>query len=1167
MNNFKKNVLFTHFFWEWSKKSKKCISIMKYSFFFLFVGLLQAVATVSYSQVAKFTFDMEDVTVAQVITQIENDSQFYFTYNTREINPGRKVSIHLQENDIHAAMNQLFAGENVNYIIADKHVVLYKDAVNKVQGSIQQGIAITGMVTDATGEPLPGVTVVIKSTQQGTATDGNGAFSLQVPDGSAVLVFSYIGYTGQEILVGSQRNFIITLNENARELEEVVVIGYGVQKKKLVTGATVSVSGDKISKLSTDNPFTALQSMTPGVNITQRNGQPGEGYFINIRGIGTNGESRPLYVVDGVASGNDALNNMSAADIESIDILKDAASAAIYGARAANGVVLITTKQGKSGKPVITYDGYFGRQYMYKKPDMLNAKQYIMVQDEISFNEGTNPFDWERLLPQGMYNDIMTGKWNGSDWVDAFYNKGAQTQQHSLNITGGNEYSKFSMGYSNTQRDGIFGGPVQSKFNRKTFRVNSDHVFLKIRDFDAIKVGETVNYTYSTRQGIATDNIYWNSFHDVLVGNPLMPIYNEEGDYYAYADKAANGWNFDSNFANPIALSAKSSRGLNLSKSYNLNASAYLQIQPVKNLIFKFLYGYKMSGNSYRSQNQKMYLSNTTNVVTESISQSEGLGHSWTLDNTVGYNWDMGLHRTDVLLGMSLEKWGYGENVSSGGNNNIFDLGWDYAWVNNTKPVQLSDRSAGGSPWGEGGLASFYGRINYNYNEKYLATLILRSDGSSNFAQGHRWGTFPSVSAGWVISNESFLESAKGTLDFLKLRASWGQNGNQSINPYQYLTTYLFPGSALYYFGATKNTPYTGAISGVLKNPDITWETSVQTDVGIDARFLSNRLGLSVDFYNKTTKDWLLVAPISATWGFSAPYVNGGAVKNTGVEVELTWNHHINDFRYNINLNGSYNKNEVTQIANAEGIIHGDPDVLSASTSEIYRLQVGYPMGFFYGYKADGIFQTTEEVNAYTKNGNPILPGAKPGDVRFVDINGDGKIDPDDRTMIGCGWPKTRLGLSLNLGYKGFDFLATASGAFGFQIAKSYRSFTNSPYQNYSTDVFDRWYGAGTSNTWPMLTTGGGINYQYISNIFLEKGDYVKIQNLTIGYDFKRLFPRIPASQARLYFTAQNLFTITGYSGMDPEVGYGYNRPWVSSIDLGYYPSAKTYLAGINLTF
>ena len=1038
-----------------------------------------------------------------------------------------------------------------------------------------QGISISGSVTDG-GDPIPGVTVMVKGTVIGAATDMNGRFEITAPNEDAVLQFSFVGYTTVEMVVGSRRSFDIEMTEDTQMLDEVVVIGYGVLKKKLVTGATIQVAGENLQRMSTTNTLTALQSQTPGVTIMQTNGQPGSDLIVNIRGIGTNGEARPLYVIDGVPAGNNGLNHMSPADIESIDILKDAASAGIYGARAANGVVLVTTKQGKSGKPRLTYDGSYGRQYMYKKPDVLSPKEYMMITDEVRFNQNQPLRDWERILPDGMYDDVMSGRWKGSDWIDAFYCKGAPTQQHAFNLTGGNDVSKFSMGYSFADSKGILGEAVQSHYGRHTVRLNSDHVLLKVNGFDAIKIGQTLSYNYRENNGISTGNIYWNAFRGVLVANPLMPIYNEEGNYYDYYDKERDKWGDFADFANPIGSVVKNSQGLNLYKNHGLRTSAYLQIQPISGLIFKSQFSYNMSASSNRTQTQKSRWSNNAQTTTESVNQDQSVGYGWTLENTLLYNLSINSHNLSFLLGQSAEKWGFGENVSAGGNNNIFDLGWDYAWVNNLQPTELSQRSAGGGPWGEGAIASFFGRITYNFRETYMATVSLRADGSSNFMRGNRWGTFPGVSAGWVLSNESFMDNARKVLNFLKLRGSWGQNGNSSISNFQYLSRYNFRAQDNYFFGADKKTPSTGATAGVLKNPDVTWETQEQTNVGFDAYFLSSRLGVVFDYYVRTTKDWLLDAPISATWGFSSPRVNGGEVENKGVELSLSWNDRKGDFTYGIIVNGDYKKNKVNRIDNLEGIINGTSNVLSQGTTTFTRLQVGEPMGFFYGWKADGIFQNQAEVDAYRNAaGNLIIPSAQPGDVRFRDIAGggengkdpDGRINEADKTNIGCGWPVYTLGFQLNLGYKGFDFSVIGNGSFGHQLAKSYRRFVDSPNENYTTDVYQRWTGEGTSNKWPRLTAGNHINMQQVSDIFLESGNYLRIQNITLGYDLKRLLPQMPLGQLRVYFSALNIFTFTKYSGMDPEVGFGDGLSWVSGIDLGFYPASRTYLFGFNVSF
>lgn len=1078
------------------------------------------------------------------------------------------------ENNYCSKLKSLFMKERCNACslrgiplkIAQMCLIVAFLLMNCMPLAAQSSVRIKGVVkSEADGEPLIGVNVIERGTTNGVTTNIDGEYELNVPAGATV-IFSYVGFLDYPVTIASgQTTYNVSLREDSQSLEEVVVIGYGVQKKKLLTGATVQVSGDDITKMSTTSALTALQSSTPGVTITQQNGQPGSGFIVNIRGIGTIGSSAPLYVIDGVPGGD--LNHISPADIESIDVLKDAASAAIYGSRAANGVILVTTKQGKAGKTSVSYDGYVGSQYMYKKPDMLNAQEYMLIQDERRFNEGQTGYNWAGMLGNDLYNSFTNGSNNGTDWVDEFYNEGALTQSHAINVTGGNEGSVFSLGYSYTSQDGIFGNEVQSKYNRSTFRINSDHVVLKGDGYDIIKIGETVNYMYRENSGISQGNQYWNAFFNVLSANPLLPAYNKDGELYSAADKAADGWNFDGNTGNPLLAVTSNTQGLNLSKNHNLNASAYLQIQPIKGLIFKSQFGYKMSASSYREWNKIFAASNNSFNANESVSQNQSVGYSWSLENTLLYQLRKEKHSADIVLGQSAEKWGYGENVSAGASLNIFSDDWKYAWVDNMKPISIDQRSAGGSPWGSGSLASFFGRVNYNYNETYMATFTLRADGSSNFARGNRWGYFPSASVGWVVTNESFMESIQDTMDFLKIRASWGQNGNSSISAFQYLSTFAFNDSDAYYFGKDKTTASTGAVADILKNPDVSWETQESINLGLDARFIGGRLGLNFDWYTRTTKDWLLVAPILSTYGLNAPFVNGGDIRNQGIELALNWNDRVGDFHYGINANFSYNKNEVTRIANAEGIIHGDANVLSQGTTEMYRVQVGYPLGYFYGYKTDGVFQNQAQVDAASAK----LSGAQAGDLIFVDTNNDGVINELDRTMIGNPHPDFMAGLNITLGYKGFDLSIAANGAFGQQVAKSYRRFADSPLQNYTTDIFGRWHGEGTSNKLPRLTSGSHSNFQLISDIYVEDADYVKLQNITVGYDFKRLFPRMPLGQARLYVTAQNLFTITGYTGMDPEIGYGeYDGnqvSWVKGIDLGSYPSARTFLVGVNLKF
>ncbi|MHB9056892.1 MAG: SusC/RagA family TonB-linked outer membrane protein [Paludibacteraceae bacterium] len=1030
---------------------------------------------------------------------------------------------------------------------------------------LQQGRRVSGKILDKNGSPIIGASIIQKGTSNGTVTNVNGEFFLNLPD-NAILEVSSVGYTTQQINSGSEAILNMTLEEDTKLLDEVVVVGYGTMKKKLVTGATVQVDGEQLQKLSTVSPFTALQSQTPGMNITQTSGQPGEGFKVTIRGIGTIGDFSPLYVIDGVTGGD--INNLNPADIESIDVLKDAASAAIYGARAANGVVLITTKQGKAGKIQVTYDGYMGVQNVYKMPPLLTAKEYMNVQDIINFNEGLELNNWKTILGT-RYDGIMNGTDKGTNWLDATRNPNAPISNHAFNIVGGNDISKFSLGYSHTAQEGILGYPVQSDYFRNTIRLNSDHVIYRAGGMDVIKVGENLNFVNTGKAGIGIGNQYWNDISNMLRAMPIMPIYEDDGtNYYRNIGKGLTL--FEPLMSNPLANMVYR-RGYNQSKNYGLNVSGYLQIQPIKDLIFKSQLGYKMSAYTYRSFAPAYEaLSTSDQVLVSSVSQSAGAGWNYSWENTLNYKFTLNLeHNFDALVGQTLEKWGMGEGLNASNGDLLFD-DFKHAYLSNSQGIKTGQTSVGGAPWGQGGLLSFFGRLNYDWKETYMASLIMRADGSSNFARGKRWGYFPSVSAGWVVTNESFMESSRSWLDFLKLRAGWGQNGNSNIPNFQYLATVSFDATAAYSFGNAKDSQTTGGYPNILPNPNVTWETSEQTDLGFDARLFDSRMTINFDWYNKMTKNWLVRAPQLDSYGTGAPYINGGTVQNKGVELALGWNDHLGkDFTYGIHVNGSYNYNEVTDIKNTDKIIYGPSNVLSQGTLEIYRAQVGYPVGFFYGYKTAGIFQNQAEINSWKEVGNGILqPNPQPGDVKFVDLNHDGVINEKDKGMIGNPIPRYLIGLGLNVAYKGFDFSLAGAGAFDHQIAKSYRKFGDGRHENYTTDVFQAWHGEGTSNRWPRLTAGTNANYMNLSDIFIENADYFKCQNITVGYDFKHILPSMPLSQARLYFTAQNLFTITGYSGMDPEIGGNSGTDsWARNIDIGFYPSPRTYLVGVNLKF
>jgi len=1025
---------------------------------------------------------------------------------------------------------------------------------------------IKGRVTDSeTREPIPGANIIIKGTDIGTVSDINGYFTLKTNIKANNLIVSFLGYISREIAIGEKtENIEITLKEDSKTLEEVVVVGYGVQKKKLNTGSTINVKGQDLEKLNTVSPLGALQSQAPGVNITQQSGMPGQGFLVTIRGLGTNGNSSPLYVIDGIVGGD--INNLNPSDIEAIDVLKDAASSAIYGSRAANGVILVTTKQGKEGKIQVSYDGYYGIQNLYKTVPTLNAKEYITIQDEMNFNDGVDPKKWNSLIPV-LYNKVVNENWKGTNWIKEMTNKNAPIQNHALNIAGGNQMSRYSIGLSYTSQDGILGKPAIPVYDRITVRINSDHILYKNeKKIDVLKFGESINYNYHENKGINIGNMWANDLRNAINASPLMPLYDTQGNYFDYEDVLSSGYNFIAENGNPIAKMDYDNKD-KTSKNHGLNANLYFEIQPIKDLILRSSFGYRLIGGSSRSYVPIYQLTNIIKNDDQKVAQSIWLGNSLQLENTISYKYQLKDHEFTGLVGQSVEKSNIGETLGITNVNYIFN-DYKHAYIDNTDGYTAGKTLLNGSPWGINKLMSFFGRIGYNFKEKYMATIVMRADGSSNFAKGHRWGYFPSISAGWVISEENFISKSRKIIDFLKLRASWGQNGNSAVPGFQYLATISYTDNKApihYPFGKDKDPMIAGAYPDILPNPKLSWETSDQINIGFDARFLDSRLSLTFDWYQKSTKDWLVKAPQLLSYGTGAPYINGGDVVNKGVEFSVRWNEQIKDFNYGAYANFSYNKNEVLRIANSEGVIYGASDVLSQGTSPVSRIEVGKPMGYFWGYKSAGVFQNQEEIAAI---GTTLQENAKPGDLIFVDTNNDGVINESDKTMIGNPHPDLNVSFGFNASYKGFDFSITANGAFGQQIMKSYRSFSNSPYQNYTTDIFKRWHGEGTSNRLPKITNGGNTNWKEISDIYVEDGDYLKIQNITLGYDFKKLFKNIVLSKMRIYVSAQNVFTFTKYSGMDPEIGYRQNgMNWATGVDLGFYPTPRMFMFGANISF
>jgi len=1016
---------------------------------------------------------------------------------------------------------------------------------------------ITGKVTGVSdGQPVPSAAVKVKGKAGGTSTNIQGAFSISAATGDVLEVTS-IGYQRKEVRVGTGNVLNVQLQDDVKALEEVVVVGYGVQKKKLVTGATAQVRGEDLQKQSTTNALQALQGQAPGIQIASTSGQPGESMRVIIRGVGTIGNSGPLYIVDGVQTPN--INYLNPSDIESIDVLKDAASAAIYGSQAANGVVLVTTRAGKKGQSAsITIDTYTGVQDVARKAELLNSQQYASIMNEAAVNVGKLPrFTTQQIAAMG----------SGTNWMDEMFVNDALTQNHVIGAQGGGESSTYSTSLSYTGQEGIVGGKDLSNYDRYNFRINSEHNLYN----NILKVGQHLTFNYINSNGVGVGNQYNNSLRGAFNTSPFVPMYDEAGNFFN--NKNSTWYNGE---ANPYATMVYSNQ--NDRNNQRLIGDLYLEVEPIKNLKFRTSLGIDYFNEESRSFTPEYELSIYTFNNLTRVDQSMGKGKTLLFDNLLSYNFRVNTdHNFELLAGSSTFQ--SDRSVIWGVNTDLIFNDLQHAWLSNALNTNRATITIGGGPTNRPGnqgpsvfeekRLSYFGRLNYNYKEKYLLNMTFRADGSSKFSKENRWGYFPSVSAGWVASNESFLDPAKSWLSFLKLRGSWGQVGNQNIIAFQYLAPVTFDNTN-YIFGNTEGELTPGAYPSRLGNPNLKWETSEQLDLGFDSRLFQDKINLTFDWYKKTTKDWLIAAPILATAGADAPYINGGNVENKGVELGLSYDGVAGDFRYTIGVNGAYNKNKVAEIPTSDGIIHGANGQLFDNSLEFYRAQTGFPIGYFWGLSTAGIFQSEAEVNAHRSSNNTLIqPSAQPGDVRYVDQNDDGIINDLDRGMIGNPNPDYTFGINLSANYKGFDFSLLASGVIGNEIVQSYRNHANQ-YANYTTSILGRWHGPGSSNTMPRVTENSA-NWINFSDLYIHEGDYLRLSNITVGYDFGRIFKKSYLRQVRIYASAQNLYTFTKYSGMDPEIGYGIDNGerdrFSSGIDLGYYPRPRTFLLGANIRF
>jgi len=1047
---------------------------------------------------------------------------------------------------------------------------------------------VKGTVTDATGYPVIGAAVIIDGSTNGTTTDLDGNYQLNNVAANATLTVSSIGYVSQTIQVNGRAVIDVVLEEDALMLDDVVVVGYGVQKKSVVTAAISSITSDNLKNQSNTRIDNVLQGMTSGVTVTQSSGAPDAGSQVRIRGVGSIHDSAPLYIVDGLAisGGIDYLNPN---DIERIEVLKDAASGAVYGARAANGVILVTTKKGKAGKATVSYDFSYGIQNVWRKPQVLNATEYAIMMNEAAINAGNAPkYD----------NPYQYGE--GTDWVGAVLNENAPVMKHDVNISGGSETVQYSLSTGYYSKEGIVGGNFgRSNYDRFTLHENlTATVFDKSNErnyLNKMVATTTASYARINSTGIDSNSEYGSPLGSAMAMSPIESIYADDatveyyktrypqgfdylvreagtGRYYTVADDALYN-----EMKNPLAdLSLPGTKYW--TDKFVGGASAELTIWD--NLKFKTSVGVDMAfwGNhGYNIQyflNGKRYNLDTvttsedgTQKTTYASSASQEMNRSlrWQVENVLTYNKTFGRHTVSGLLGQSAIS-SSSSNVGASRQNIQYQYDpWKIS-VNTALGTQTDGQRNGWGSWNSivYSLASYFARASYNYDERYMAEATIRMDGSSRFGDSNKWGYFPSVSLGWNFKNESFTDNLPW-LSTGKLRVSYGVNGNDSIGNFTY-AVYMSGGNN-YHFGTQNGTEalYQGAKPSGLANPNVKWEESIQTNVGLDLGFWGNKLTATFDYYNKATNGMLLSLPVPSYTGESAPTGNLGDMTNHGLEFELSYRSNFGDFNYFINTNATYNKNKLTYLGD-------DATYLSAGSGKygvMARGDVGLPFPYFYGYHVLGVFQTQDDINNYVNaDGNPIQPKAVPGDLMMQDTDGSGDITDADRTYLGKGMPDWTFGVTIGFDWKGFDFSMLMQGQFGnVNILNVYRR-TDLPYVNLNKNVLNRWTGEGTSNTQPRFTTTDGLNL-YISDALMENAAFLRCRNLQLGYTLPaNIVKKVGLSRARVYFQAENLFTLTEYTGCDPEVtgdagGYG----TAYGIDKGVYPQARTLSVGLNLNF
>jgi len=1130
---------------------KRGLRIMKISFLFLFIFTTAIFAEEAHSQIAKVSLHKQNGTIREIMNEIEKQTDYLFVYNKNEVNLNQKVSVKAKEQSVANVLTNIFSNTDIIYAMTGNNIMLMKG--DKIQQPQQNERKITGTVTDEMGEPLIGATVVEKGTTNGVMTDFDGKYSLALKNGTIIEV-SYIGYDTRTIDAGNENVINVVMKGSANMLTEVVAVGYGIQKKSVLSSAISKVEGDDLNLGNPTNVQNALKGKVSGVQITSQSGQPGADSKIRIRGTGTVNNSDPLYIIDGMPSYN-GINHLNPSDIESIEILKDAASAAIYGSRGANGVVLISTKGGKKmSKTTLNYEFTYGIQNPERKVDLMNSQQYQMMMNEMAANSGKKPY-------------FETPSSINTDWQKELTYKNAPVVNHKMSLSGGGDNSTYYVSLGYVKQSGIM-AKGYADYERFNGRLNYSNTLVDTKErtwLNNIVLGAITSYSRTTRTGNTINNTEAGGIISSM--NMLPPtesIYQDdpkELERYAvtYPNyiKAPNGRAYNiidmNDVNNTFAALQVNNNQKRVPQVFSANFNLDIAVLP--GLKYKTTAGFDWGFNSIKNA-IPVYDLNTTNKNTISRVEDEKTeSFFWQWENIVSYNKSFGLHNLGLLGGTTMSSYTF-SNIS-GTDYDLLVVDPNKVYIDIATGDRSLERVSGGGS--DHKLASVFGRVNYNYDEKYLLEAVIRRDGSSNFGPNYKYATFPSVSVGWAFTREDFMKGTSNWLDFGKIRFGWGQNGNEAIGAFGY-TSMMSMG----YNAVVDGKVLTGGKTSGYVNSDLKWETSEQTDIGLDLRFFKSALTFTADYFHKKTKDMLLYVPLPEYTGFYGMNANAGSVKNEGIELEASYKFNIGKVNFNIGGNASYVKNTVVDVGGGRTGL----DIIGGGLGgTVTWMESGKPYGFFYGYVHDGIFQNQAEIDSYTyvgADGKTRLkqPNAKPGDVRYKDIDGKDGITGEDRTMIGNPNPDWTYGLNLSVDWNGFDLHAFFQGVQGVDLYKFYRR-ANVTYANWETSWLNRWHGEGTSNWLPRVVEGDpNNNTTWVTNMFVEDGSYLRLKVLQIGYQLPtKLTQKAYIKKLRFFLQGENLFTITNYTGLDPEVGTR------NGFDGGTYPQARTFTIGANITF